>query len=551
MAPAPAALFPPIELPDPCLLAVMQCCASAGDLLSLFSASRTHSKLHEAAVAALHSMTAHVTQQQQADSLLLYLARHAQHVDSVEIRGADDRPVALRQLPHNLLLHSLCLDNFGLQLQPGGGCKGVLGTGAKVAALKQLQLSNSELLGGDEGLAATMEQLPTELEALAIHMVGVAAYEDDPLLLQHAIFPFTVLQRLQHLTRLGLGGVGVQAPDLSALQPLTRLVDLALVGLAAGDDSIDNTISITANMLSGMQRLTCLELISARDVFVDDGTEPTVLEVDAGEALRRRHPSIPIFVIAIPPLVCCPITMISKNGWREVFLVSQLQVSHVCIFVGVLAGKTRLRDLTLQNCTVPSGAAGVSQLLSHLQPMQQLSFLSLKGSMSEGGPSAPAYSAVTAGSQLHDVIISGNVLPAGVWQHLFPAGRRLPHLTCLEMSGVLEPSGGAASAPKGSRQVSCCPGLQSLDVRGVCHSVELLGPLQGLSGLHTLRCKVARLRADKEFEAVCQLTGLRELDVSVPRMAGKLLQLTQLSKLTALNLAEGRGAQEVIRCQVR
>jgi hypothetical protein len=200
--------------------------------------------------------------------------------------------VALRQMPPSLQPHSLCLDNFGLQLQPGGGFRGVLGAGAKLAALKQLQLSNSELLDGDEGLAATLEQLPAELEALIIDMVGTAAYDDDPLRLQHALFPFSVLQRLQQLTRLELGAVRVQAPGLSALQPLTRLVDLSLVGPAAGDDSVDNTISITASMLSGMQHLTGLELTSAKDIFEDDGTEPTVLEVEAGEPLERWHPSV-------------------------------------------------------------------------------------------------------------------------------------------------------------------------------------------------------------------------------------------------------------------
>jgi hypothetical protein len=41
-------------------------------------------------------------------------------------------------------------------------------------------------------------------------------------------------------------------------------------------------------------------------------------------------------------------------------------------------------------------------------------------------------------------------------------------------------------APEGSRLISCCPGLQSLDMRDVPYSAELLASLQGLSGLHTL-----------------------------------------------------------------
>jgi hypothetical protein len=193
--------------------------------------------------------------------------------------------------------------------------------------------------------------------------------------------------------------------------------------------------------------------------------------------------------------------------------------------------------------------------------MQQLSRLSLYGSIQhgeEGSLPATAFAAITASSQLQEIDISGNVLPAGVWQHLFPAGRRLPHLTCLEMSDVQVPSAGAASAPEGSRLVSCCPGLRSLDLRDLYHSVPLLGPLQRLSGLHTLRINVDIVinivveptAAQGFIEGVCQLTGLRELDVSVFNMAGKLLQLTQLRQLTALILVEGGGVREVMRCKV-
>jgi hypothetical protein len=61
-----------LALPDPCLLAVLQCCA-ADDRRSLFSAARAHSRLHQAAVLALSSITAVVSHQQQADSVLVYV----------------------------------------------------------------------------------------------------------------------------------------------------------------------------------------------------------------------------------------------------------------------------------------------------------------------------------------------------------------------------------------------------------------------------------------------------------------------------------------------
>jgi hypothetical protein len=77
---------PLLALPDPCLLAVLQCYA-AEDQRSLFSAARAHSRLHQAAVAALRSVTALVRNQQQADDVLLYLGKHGSHVNSLKLQG--------------------------------------------------------------------------------------------------------------------------------------------------------------------------------------------------------------------------------------------------------------------------------------------------------------------------------------------------------------------------------------------------------------------------------------------------------------------------------
>jgi hypothetical protein len=71
-------------------------------------------------------------------------------------------------------------------------------------------------------------------------------------------------------------------------------------------------------------------------------------------------------------------------------------------------------------------------------------------------------------------------------------------------------------------------------------SAELLTPLQGLSRLHTLDCGWEHAPAEV-VQAVCQLTGLRELrDLSVHgsvwmKEEGLLLQLTQLKHLTNMH----------------
>jgi hypothetical protein len=73
-----------LALPDPCLVAVLQCCAVA-DQHSLFSAARAHSRLHQAAVLALRSITTVVHEQQQMDDVVLYLSKHGHNANSIEL----------------------------------------------------------------------------------------------------------------------------------------------------------------------------------------------------------------------------------------------------------------------------------------------------------------------------------------------------------------------------------------------------------------------------------------------------------------------------------
>jgi hypothetical protein len=128
------------DLPDPCLLVVLRCLSDDPD--SLCSAARAHSRLHQAAVVALGTVSAKITTQQQVADSLPYLRKHSQHIDSMQLRGGGATPVSLsvlHQPPPNLHLTSLILFGFGLQLRPDG-FQGVLG--AAVRSLKQLRLSD-------------------------------------------------------------------------------------------------------------------------------------------------------------------------------------------------------------------------------------------------------------------------------------------------------------------------------------------------------------------------------------------------------------------------
>ena len=387
-----------LQLPDSCLLAVLRCCAD--DPRSLFSAARAHSRLHQAAVLAASSISVVLTQQQQADSVLLYVTNHGQHVSSISLSRmppADDSAedtgptISLRELPQSLhRLNTLHIRGLHVQLQPGDGFAGVLHAWMP---LKQLQLDTCDLLDGKEGLAAALPLLPS-LQHLSIGDTDGQA--------KSIPFPSGILQVLQQLTYLELAACTLQDPD--SLQPecmhvLTRLQDLRL--------DLWGAVSVSASTLSGARQLTRLQLRGS---------------MNAG--------------------MCC------------------------AFWAAVLAGRTQLRHLALQQCDLQGGTTGVTELLSHLQQLQQLTYLNLRSSLENLAPMG-CYSALTASSQLQHLDISECVLPAGVWQHVFSSTRKLPHLRMLDVEYVTHPSSpedpaGPAAAPEGSRLVSCCSGLQTL-----------------------------------------------------------------------------------------
>ena len=454
-----------LALPDPCLLAVLQFCA-ADDQRGLFCAARAHSRLHQAAVLALPSITAHLKEQQQVDSVLLYLSKHDQH-SSINISS---NRLDMHHLPSCPRLNSLQLSKFQLLLQPGEqlSCfQGVLKSGQP---LKQLRLTDCKLLDGIDRLAAALGELPS-LEHLSIRRVCFSR--------EYYVWPaclhMDVLQQLTHLTYLELDSIRLEhseqgQPALQPLTALTRLVDLRLHGI--------NQVELTAAMLAAACALTCLMLYG---VF---------FEADA------------------------------------------------------LAGKTSLQHLHLERCGIKGGA---TQLLPQLQHLQQVTHLELEDSLTTavgGNPPALAYAALTASSKLEHLSINEYRLPAGLWQLLFPAGRLLAHLHSLSISSVGQPGlwSSYGAAPEGSGIALCCPGLQSLDMRCLKCPLEQLTALQGLSELRKLCLATVVALTKAELQAVCQLTGLRLLELNTlycQRLAadtpGMLLQLTQLRQLTSLH----------------
>ena len=481
-----------LDLPDRCLLRVLQCCAD--DCRTLFSAARAHSRLHQAAAMVKGlSIRAVGQQQEQADDVVQYLSAHGQQVGSLEVDSATwEGRVTLCQLPHHILhgLISLKFCSMSLQLQPGGGFQGVLGAGVP---LQQLDLECCTLLDGADGLASAMLQL-TDLQHLKfVHNMRPPGNHITRGTIR---FPSSILQGLQQLTYLELKIFGAPKQWESDatkcrrhLQGLTNLKNLQFTSNAVP------VRVVRASMLAGMSQLTCLK----------------------ADCVMPSFPS----------------------KMRTIFQAEALE------------GKTQLQHLEITNYQrVVTGLIrfmqdGTAELLSHLGTLQQLTYLSLSGTMGGTSPCwlVDAYSALTASTNLHHLNISGIDLQGGAWQYILQAGRQLPHLTALHFSDRVKasPSGDAYPiGPEGSTLVSCCPALRCLSMSGWQFSAALLASLTGLSSLQELRLQAEA--GSKGLEAVCQLTGLRRLHLGNLKRyddaEGFPLQLTELQQLTYLEIID-------------
>jgi hypothetical protein len=203
----------------------------------------------------LSSITVCLRAQQQADHVLLYLSKHGQHVNSIEMsvdRGSSKDTFTMRGLPYHLRPDTLVLKggvvgNLHLQLQPGGGFGGVLGAAAAWSQLTRLELKYCTLTDGIEGLEAVLSEL-SGLENLSI----------DPILGTQNSFPINALYKLQQLTYLFFNGRNLYRQTATFFQPLQALTRLAELRIDAGGGKHGH---ISASRLSGTQQLTRLEIL--------------------------------------------------------------------------------------------------------------------------------------------------------------------------------------------------------------------------------------------------------------------------------------------------
>jgi hypothetical protein len=351
----------------------------------------------------------------------------------------------------------------------------------------QLQPSNSfqGVLGATGQLAALKQLQLKEIKLLDDRQCEalVAALSQLPTALEHlSIGPVFFIR------------VAVQFPT-AALQQLQQLTYLELAGVRVWQPA---TNSLALHPLQSLTRLADLRLVGRGG---DDTCTAT------GSMMSNLH------------------------------LLTRLELKYCSIEAGVLQGKTLLQHLDLTDISATTAAGGEAQLLFYLQQLQHLSHLRVGSwcAVGEGKPSATAFSALSASSDLQHLDVSWCTFPRGVWKYLIPAGRQLPHLQELNISWVKRPSGRSSvkftAAPTGSILASwtaCCPGLMRLPMVGLqcSYSSRLLAPLRGLTVLHTLHLPTFRDKDLQTLQPVCRLTGLRELSVWFDNTAKEGLQLS-------------------------
>jgi hypothetical protein len=233
-----------LDLPDPCLLAVLRCCCA--DPHTLFSAARANSRLRQAAAVALSSISSKVNDQQQLQSLLVYLNNHTSDVTSLTMQGPISGAPYMLELPAALELCSLDIANLPVRLTPGDSFAGVLHAWP---GLKKLRLSDCLLVDEGDSLHAALLLLPT-LHHLSLEGLHLHGDEWD----MCAPFKLEVLDHLQRLTFLELKTLSFQHDGSNVTHPLEQLTDLQCLQLAS------NRLTVSASTTSGMQQLTHLEL---------------------------------------------------------------------------------------------------------------------------------------------------------------------------------------------------------------------------------------------------------------------------------------------------
>jgi hypothetical protein len=229
-------------------------------------------------------------------------------------------------------------------------------------------------------------------------------------------------------------------------------------------------------------------------------------------------------------------------------LVFPASLTKLELLSDVEAGLLSLVPPGLQELRVWGGvegpADGPDSLFACMAGLQRLSRLSALCLVPVPGlhwpPPGPAYSALTANTNLVQLELLGTNCPQGVWQYVFPAAHKLPHLAYLELQDA---DGVDASAPAPvwsavdiNRLVTCCPSLSdivNLSLQPGLH-VSALQQLTALTRMEVFYNANDHAVFSESVRGLAAISQLKVLDVKQVSLAFKLASLLPLTSLTAL-----------------
>jgi hypothetical protein len=333
-----------------------------------------------------------------------------------------------------------------------------------------------------------------------------------------------VLHACTKLTRLELCWVDIDTPEGAELDSLSSLVHLHHLVVMPGHE----LYGFSDETLPRLQQLTYLQ----SNILSDEN----FLQLGGLTNLQELLLLAPFGAAGVEDVVIGPS---SVPGMELPASLRALSVSYPIEAELLTVVPAELRRLWVFGA-IQGVPEGPGSFLSCMSRLQHLTSLSLHPEDDPYWPPAgPAYSALTASSKLVQLEICDTSFPKGVWPYMFPASRKLSHLTALELRGETNYIAALSlcSASDLSNLVSCCPSLCAVGALWLHHGLHV-SELHKLTALTRLRVHYYPDDPDcfedsmRGLAAVSRLQDLEVLHVGSYVKVASLLPLTKLTALT-------------------
>jgi hypothetical protein len=457
---------------------------------------------------------------------------------------------SLAHLPKELLV--LVMRKLSPRQRFGGcalTCRALLA--AAVAATEELQLSNICQQRADGialWLAKHSSEHMTKLNVEGSCLVRLRCGAHIPVKLA---LPFDRLSRLQDLTlcRLVLQQhpASSSSSSFSSYSPLAMLSGLQRLELSSlpqptGSNLMGRGASASLSSAAGVAfsavlgtALGQLVQVTKLSLSTDSGWRLSGLALVLASSLiqlqhldlktvgTEEHPvqlqALPgsLSLLSLSDVVVGSMTGISSSSW-SLQRLQELELLETDVPPTVLLHMPQLQSLFWHT----NQFLEKQELLSVLPKLQQLRSLSLDGV--DGPAAASDYAALTASSNLDTLSLYACGLAASAVEHMFGAGRLLPHLHAIGIQatfGISWPDpieedddedgtyGLVVGPLDAARLAGCCPGLCCLGPLIITDDVTAadLLPLLQLSALTYLELGGAALDDDVAEQVLVKLTG--------------------------------------------